>query len=201
MNKKNYHHKDLKNELIKEGAALLARTGFEDFSLRQLAKTLDVSHAAPYRHFKNKEELVTAIVEKGYNRFYDYLYSSVQKYPDDPLNQLREMGKQYILFSVKNADLAKVLFFNPQNREPVERVRTKDSFQLLLNVVTACRDKGFIEVSDVRLASVVIWGQVHGLSALLIEKNIPFEGKLDDFVEILINGVFELIINRPIVDI
>jgi AcrR family transcriptional regulator len=194
MNKEKYHHKDLKNQLIKEGSILLAKVGYNDFSLRQVAKTLGVSHAAPYRHFKNKEELVITIVEKGLDKFYDYLYSSIIKYPDAPLNQLREMGKQYILFSVRNADLVKIIFFNRENKDLAKKVRSKNSYQLLVNVINECKDKKLIKTSNAEMTSLLIWGEVHGLSCLLMENNIPFKGKLEDFVDQLIDGIFELLL-------
>jgi len=194
MNKEKYHHKDLKKQFIKEGSILLAKVGYKDFSLRQVAKTLKVSHAAPYRHFKNKEELVIAIVGKGLDKFYDYLYSSIQKFPDDPLNQLREMGKQYILFSVRNSDLAKIIFFNKENKDLAKKVTSKNSYQLLVGVINECKNKKLIKVSNTELASILIWGEVHGLSCLLMEDNVSFEGKLEDFVELLVNEIFELLL-------
>lgn len=196
MNKEKYHHKDLKKQLIEEGSALLAEVGYNDFSLRQVSKILGVSHAAPYRHFKNKEELVVTIVEKGLDKFYDYLYSSVLKYPDAPLKQLREMGKQYILFSVRNRDLVKIIFFNKENKDLAKKIRSKNSYQLLVNVINECTSKKLIRTSNSELVSLLIWGEVHGLSCLLMEDNVPFKGKLEDFVDQLVDGILEQLLKK-----
>jgi AcrR family transcriptional regulator len=193
MDKNKYHHKDLKKKLIEEGSSLLARGGYDDFSLRQLAKNLGVSHAAPYRHFNNKEDLVLNIIKKGLDEFYESLYLSVQSFPDNPLKQLRDMGRQYILFFINNPDLVKVMFANMKNRKLVEKVPSRDSFRLLLDAVTACKEKGLISASDTMLASLLIWGEVHGLSYLLMDGNIPFEGRLEDFVDTLVDGIIMLI--------
>ena len=53
-----YHHGDLKECLIKAGLKLLVEEGVDNFSLRKTAAMCNVSHAAPYKHFKNKEELI-----------------------------------------------------------------------------------------------------------------------------------------------
>jgi AcrR family transcriptional regulator len=196
MERNKYHHKDLKKRIIREGTSLLARVGYGGFSLRQVAKNLGVSHAAPYRHFRNKEDLIIHIIKEVQDSFYESLNSSVLKYPDNPLEQLRDMGIQYILFSINNADLVKIIFFNARNKDIASRVRSKDSFKLLLDVVKRCKAKGLINASDTMLASLLIWGEVHGISSLLIEGNIAHEGKLEDFVVVLVDGIMELIINE-----
>ena len=58
-----YHHKDLRNALIETGIQLVSTEGVNAFSLRKVAAACGVSHAAPYSHFQNKEELLEAVLE------------------------------------------------------------------------------------------------------------------------------------------
>ena len=58
MEKKPYHHKNLKNDLIEKGIELVNKNGINQLSLRKVAQACGVSHAAPYSHFSNKEELL-----------------------------------------------------------------------------------------------------------------------------------------------
>ena len=58
-----YHHGNLRQALVDAGKLLLIEKGINGLSLRETAKAAGVSHTAPYRHFKNKEELFVAIVE------------------------------------------------------------------------------------------------------------------------------------------
>ena len=60
---KKYHHGDLKIQLIKSGLQMIQEDGINRLSLRRLAQMCNVSEAAPYSHFKNKEELLVAIQE------------------------------------------------------------------------------------------------------------------------------------------
>ena len=53
-----YHHKDLRNALIETGIQIVNTEGVNAFSLRKVAAACGVSHAAPYSHFQNKEELL-----------------------------------------------------------------------------------------------------------------------------------------------
>lgn len=61
MEKKEYHHKDLKTELLEAGILLLKSEGLEGLSLCKVAAACGVSHTAPYRHLNNKEELLAAM--------------------------------------------------------------------------------------------------------------------------------------------
>ena len=58
MEKKPYHHKNLINDLIEKGIELVNKNGINQLSLRKVAQACGVSHAAPYSHFSNKEELL-----------------------------------------------------------------------------------------------------------------------------------------------
>ncbi len=74
-----YHHKDLRNALIETGIQLVSTEGVNGFSLRKVAAACGVSHAAPYSHFQNKEELLEAMQLFITDRFSKQLESTVQK--------------------------------------------------------------------------------------------------------------------------
>src|SRR5215470_1581765 len=61
-----YQHGDLREALIQGGLKLLSEQGLAGFSLRGAAQLAGVSHAAPYRHFADKQALVAAIAERGF---------------------------------------------------------------------------------------------------------------------------------------
>ena len=111
-NKDSYHHGDLRESMIKMGVKLLAESGTEKFSLRKLAIMCDVSHAAPYKHFRNKEELIVAIREYIDKEFANALKEIAEKYKTDPMKKITEMGKRYVSFMVENKDYLKLLFFD-----------------------------------------------------------------------------------------
>jgi len=61
-----YHHGDLRNALLETAVELIREQGFEAFTLREVARRAKVSHAAPYRHFRDKADLAAAIAEEGF---------------------------------------------------------------------------------------------------------------------------------------
>lgn len=86
-----YHHKDLRNALIETGIQLVSTEGVNAFSLRKVAAACGVSHAAPYSHFQNKEELLEAMQLFITNRFSKQLESTVQK-NNNVVEILKDMG-------------------------------------------------------------------------------------------------------------
>ncbi len=97
-----YHHGDLKESLIIEGLKLFNEEGADKFSLRKVAALCNVSHSAPYKHFKNKEELINAISQYVFSEFEKSLREISEMYKDDPYKKIIELGKKYVWFMVEN---------------------------------------------------------------------------------------------------
>jgi AcrR family transcriptional regulator len=63
-----YHHGNLKENLIQQAVLACEESGWENISLRNLAKQLNVSQTAPYRHFETKEDLLAEVAAKGFKK-------------------------------------------------------------------------------------------------------------------------------------
>ena len=66
-----YHHGNLKENLIQQAVMACEESGWENISLRNLAKQLNVSQTAPYRHFETKEDLLAEVAAKGFEKMND----------------------------------------------------------------------------------------------------------------------------------
>ena len=64
--RKSYHHGDARSALIAAGLKHLETTPATELSLRQVAETAGLSRQAPYRHFADKEDLLAALAEAGF---------------------------------------------------------------------------------------------------------------------------------------
>lgn len=99
----------VKDKLIIEGANEISRHGIANFSLRRVAAACNISCAAPYKHFKNKEELILEIV-RYINRQWELLCAQVLSlFEDNPRRQLTEICIAYIRFWVANPNYRSVL--------------------------------------------------------------------------------------------
>ena len=192
MAQENYHHDNLKAELIEKGLKLLDEAGYEGFSLRKVAKACNVSHAAPYRHFKNKDDLILAIGAQALARFSKSLQSAVDLYPDNPASQLKEMGYAYIRFFTENPEYLRLLFLSDfterissmgENPSDVhcfkDQMGIEHPFTILYKAVEHYRARPGASSSDMNQEAMVLhcWGLVHGISILISRKEFPFQGE------------------------
>ena len=104
-----YHHKDLRNALIETGIKIVSAEGINAFSLRKVAAACGVSHAAPYSHFQNKEELLEAIQLFITDKFSKQLENTIQK-NNNVAEILKDMGIAYISFFVEKSCLFSILY-------------------------------------------------------------------------------------------
>jgi AcrR family transcriptional regulator len=107
---KTYHHGDLRNALIQAGLGILAEGGAQELDLRKVARRAGVSHAAPYRHFADKQALIAAINEEGFHLLAERIRSSLREVTDEPLEQLLGVALAYVRFAQENPWLMREMF-------------------------------------------------------------------------------------------
>ena len=173
---KTYHHGDLRAALIQAGLAILAEEGVRALSLRAAARRAGVSHAAPYRPFADKEALLAAIAEEGFNLLAAEVEAARERFPASPREQLEETAWTYVRFALAHPDHLLVMFSSliedPQVY-PGLWDAAGHAFDVLVEIVRAGQDAGTMIAADARQLSVVAWTQVHGLSLLLIGHQVP----------------------------
>jgi len=189
--KQNYHHGNLKETLIDKGLELLNQVGYEAFSMRKLATICGVSHSAPYRHFKNKDELISSIRLKALELFYKYLKVSL-KYRPNPKDVIKEMGRQYVKFFVENPDYLDILYLNnfPGNiKIQDDQALFSDSPPFNLFTKNCIEYLEFISVdkNEIMIDIMSIWSMIHGLTILLVKENIIIKNTYMDYVDKIIN--------------
>ncbi|AQR93452.1 TetR/AcrR family transcriptional regulator [Clostridium saccharoperbutylacetonicum] len=188
MEIKKYHHGDLKESLIKMGLKLYNEEGADKFSIRKVAALCNVSHAAPYKHFKNKEELIDAISEYVFNNFQSSLTEIVENYKADPYERLIALGKRYVSFMVENPDYLQFAFLKKSDSNiVVEEKKLNNVNHRSFNVFKECA-VDFLRSIDVKEEEyaqniIAMWSMVHGLSTMLAYKTFVYEGNYIELVE------------------
>lgn len=105
-----YHHGNLKEALLLAGEDELNRLGPDELSLREIAKRAGVSHNAPYRHFRSKEELILLILEKSSLELAEQILSAPLFYPASILMQVQYVGRLWALMALRQPRKACLLF-------------------------------------------------------------------------------------------
>jgi len=188
MKSDTYHHGDLRESLIKMGLKLFNEGGEENFTIRKVAALCNVSHTAPYRHFKSKEELINAISEYVFTKFQDSLNEIVELYINDPSKRIVELGKKYVWFMVENPDYLKFAFLSKNQPVTVmEGNKIKNVGNGTFNIFENCAFDFFksinVKEEDYVQDIIAIWSMVHGLATMLAYKTISYEGDYLKLVE------------------
>lgn len=164
--KKPYHHGDLRNALITAAIELLREKGANVISLREVAKKTGVSHAAPYRHFRDKTALLTAIAQAGFQLLATRLTEVTLHYVSDPQQQLIEAGNAYVELAVENPEISQLMFGSFIDARELEE-DSADAFQVLVNIIDNGKRAGLYRHRDSEELAVAVWSMIHGLAVLI----------------------------------
>lgn len=109
--RKNYHHGNLRAEILQRAAEVVTNDGIEALTLRGIARDLNVSHGAPNRHFRNKAALLSALATDGWMKIRDATLNAAEETgSDDPHVRLNAMGRGYLKWALNNRAQFRTLY-------------------------------------------------------------------------------------------
>ncbi len=94
-----YHHGNLKEALLQAALGLIAEKGAAGFTFADAARMAGVSPAAPYRHFRDRDELLSSIAQRGFEQFEAALNAAWDDGRPDTLTAFERVGKAYLKFA------------------------------------------------------------------------------------------------------
>lgn len=170
----NYHHGDLRIQLLATASSMLRDLGIEGLSLRKLADKVGVSRTAPYHHFKDKNQLLCAIAEQGFidwRQNADTIFNQQNVVEKD---KYRQFFLGYIHYAADNPELYNLMFGRTIWKNNSATKELKDiaypSFQYQLKMTEHWQKTGLLAADQhsLRLAQVT-WATMHGIARLLID--------------------------------
>ncbi len=165
--KATYHHGDLRAALVRAAIELLEESGEAELSLRAVARRTGVSPAAPYRHYADREALVSAVAAVGYGELAERL-AAAHPSPSTP-EQLASVAIAYVQFALERPALFRIMFSEPCDRDNDERVAATAAVS---HYVRAIVERIFPQ-AEAEALTTAVWALVHGLAVLHLD------GKLD----------------------
>src|SRR5437762_12770911 len=96
---RSYHHGNLKEALLQAALSLIAEKGPAGFTFAEAARSAGVSPAAPYRHFRDRDELLASIAQRGFEQFEALLLAAWDDGRPDTVTAFERVGKAYLAFA------------------------------------------------------------------------------------------------------
>jgi len=185
-----YHHGDLRAALLKAAAAEIERSGYENLSLRELAGSLGVSRAAPYRHFADRRTLLAALAADGFTELTS-IYRNVIAAEKSAQAQLAESGRVYLAFAAERPQLFRLMFasdlFGVRPPDPALIKAAGECYEVFEGLVASTLDDP--DDSAVKAATIALMSCTYGFALLRMDDRLkPFmygrltQGELIDAV-------------------
>lgn len=171
-----YHHGNLRATLLTAAERTLREHGIEQVTLRDLARQAEVSHAAPSRHFRDRQALLDALAAVGYNRLGDEVAAAVQDADDDFEAQLKAVATAYVRFAVDNAALLELMLDNREADGPDPGPKVPERpYAILTELVRHGHEAGQLRPGDPERLQLIILATFQGIAALVAARRIPGE--------------------------
>ena len=198
--KNTYHHKDLHNALLLAAIEILKTKSFSEMSMRELATETGVSHAAPYRHFKDKTALLASLATYGYEQIKAVCLNADLKYPSNPVKALEEAGIGYLLFVFENSEVSNLMFSGvlPAELWPTDLdIAAQEAIGALSIIIEKGKYKNIFSTftsKDMTLASLsMVHGAAMFIAAGLLNKEVNDTATIRKLgkrlTNILLNGI------------
>jgi AcrR family transcriptional regulator len=189
--KRSYHHGNLRQALVEAGLQLLESSGSAQLSLREVARTVGVSPTAVYRHFPEKEALLSALAADGFRRLAEEQGTAFTT-GSTPMDGFNAMGRVYVRFALRNPAIFRLMFggFIAERRDreltDAENRLWEGLSRAVASLLPADSDGEARHVTALRA-----WSLVHGLSLLLLERQVKVtDDAVDTLIDRTIDGCF-----------
>lgn len=174
---RSYHHGNLREALIAAASKQIEQIGFEALSLRDLAASLDVSRAAPYRHFADRRELLAAIAADGFKHLESAALTAMARQATAS-SRLAAGAGAYLAFAARRPQLFRLMFVSDlltqaDPRDP-SLIQVANSFHQRFESLIAetCTSR---DPKTIKAVALTFWSILHGFALLRMGKRLmPF---------------------------
>ncbi|WKX72763.1 TetR/AcrR family transcriptional regulator [Streptomyces sp. XD-27] len=193
MKNRPYHHGDLPAALLARAEQTLRERGSGALSLRELARDLGVSPAAPSRHFRTKQALLDALAMTGFERLSEAIATSQEGVGASFAERLDAVARTYVGFAVANAALLDLMFsvkHSPEASEALGATAHRWSEQIL-GLIGEGQRRGEVRKGALDRVALPVFAALHGYAGLTVSGMLPpelAEHGLDDVIASILRG-------------
>lgn len=184
----------LKERIIEAARQVLLSEGYRNFSLRKIAREIDVSATSIYLHFENKDDLVHTLMEEAIERLNNQLERQAKSH-DDPIEKLEALAHEYANFALKHPREYQVIYLTSSDemtRYPKDKFRkARKGYEIVTNVLQQGVESGLIAEDKPRMAAYTFWAQLHGVMSVVLSKRLDTRIEQQDFIDEAIDHIIK----------
>jgi AcrR family transcriptional regulator len=194
-----YHHGNLKEALIRAALELIAQKGPAGFTFAEAARWAGVSPAAPYRHFRDRDELLVDVARRGFDQFEVTLSRAWDGGRPDAFAAFDRVGKAYLRFAKSEPAYYSAMFEAgiPPDASPGLRDAGQRAFAVLRTATEQLvAGRPTQQRPPILMMTLHIWALAHGIASLFGRGDAagrPFPMSSEDLLEaavlIYLNGL------------
>lgn len=186
--------KNLKERIIDAARQVLLSDGYRNFSLRKIAREIDVSATSIYLHFENKDGLIHTLMEEAIERLNKQLEEQVTA-ENDPISKLEALAQKYADFALHHPREYQIIYLissDEMARYPKEKFRkARRGYEIVISVLEEGVASGLIAESKPRLAAYTFWAQLHGVMSVVLSKRLDTRIDQHEFIEEAITHIIK----------
>ncbi|HEY0838380.1 MAG TPA: WHG domain-containing protein [Azospirillum sp.] len=168
---------DVARRAVEEAVRLLQTHRAEELTMAVVAGAVGCRAPALYNHFRNRDALLRAVHDAGFERLYAEKLAVAARTDGDAFARLREGGVAYVAFAIENPALYRLMFDPPPvaglDGNPFDTDRGMKLLGFLRASIFACQSEGFLPGRDPDLVAFTLWSTVHGAALLILNGRIP----------------------------
>lgn len=171
---RHYHHGNLRRTLLDTALEIVEKSGPGALSMRELGRQAGVSHTAAYRHFKSRQALLIALAEEGFRGLAEEMAELADPHLD-PVQRLEQLGLAYVRYAVEHPGHFRVMFsaeVHEGGEDPELAAAGGPTLQQLIDGVVRAQESGSIDKGEVQSQVLAAWSIVHGLSMLIVDRQL-----------------------------
>jgi len=171
-----YHHGSLRAALLAQAERTLRERGVQDLSLRELARGVGVSHGAPRRHFPDRQALLDALAEAGFERLGAELRAAVEEAGEGFQARAQATATAYVHFATQDAALLELMFAGKHGEAAEALSESADrAFAVMIELIQQGQREGALEAGDPKRVGLVLFATIQGIAALVTGAMVELE--------------------------
>ena len=182
MTDRPYHHGALREALLEQAERTVRERGADALSLRELAREVGVSHGAPRRHFPDRQALLDAVAEAGFDRLGAELRAAADGAGEEFEPRLRATAAAYVRFATRDPALLDLMFAG-KHRETSGALHeaAENAFAVMLELIAQGQAEGALEPGEPERVGLVLFSTIQGIASL-VSAGIVQPDQLDPLV-------------------